>query len=497
MPDETRCAICGARIPAEAPEGQCIPCLLNLALPQIVRYVGDYELIEEIAPGGMGVVYRARQVSLNRLVALKLLTAGSFATKAERDRFHAEAEAAARLDHPHIVPVYEVGEHEGRPYLAMKLIEGPDLNRRLAEGEFDFAPDGTSAGRARARTIQLRMATLLAQVARAVHFAHQHQVLHRDLKPSNLLVDEHDHPWVADFGLAKSLDDTTPRTRTGAILGTAEYMSPEQARGEKHLSTASDLFSLGSILYHLHTGHPPFQGESFTATLRLVIEAEPVRPSTVNPQADRDLETICLQCLEKDPARRYDSAAALADELERWLRGEPIRARPIGPVERVLKWIRRKPLKAALWGVGLLAVIGPLVVAGIYVTMLPYLIGRHRTVYADDQGVFLLRVAGRKGDRWTDNFEKRLFAGGRQASVHFTNVPPELLAMLTFRICSDVPALPDPARTGVLTNGSVFRLDPGTRWEVDYYVAGINPRAEEVLRRAPQAVVRIVLLPIR
>jgi WD40 repeat protein len=327
--------------------------------PRRLRYVGDYELLEELARGGMGIVYRARQISLNRLVAVKMIRAGLFAGDGDVQRFHIEAEVAASLDHPNIVPLYEVGEHAGQQYFSMKLIEGRSL-ASLVEGGCGFTThcpnhrEGIPRIPGRRRCCA-SAARLVAKAARAVHHAHQRGILHRDLKPGNILVDAAGEPHVTDFGLAKCLvDDPRSAARTphltlsGAVLGTPSYLAPEQATGQVvPLTTAADIYGLGAILYEMLTGRPPFQAATALETLRLVADEEPARPRRVNAFVDPDLEAICLKCLEKDPRHRYGSADALAEDLERWLRHEPIRARPSSPARRLMKWMHRRPAQAA------------------------------------------------------------------------------------------------------------------------------------------------------
>ncbi len=306
------------------------------------RRIGNYDVLEEIARGGMGVVFKARQRSLNRLVALKMILIGEMASQKEIDRFHTEAESAARLQHPGIVAIYETSEHEQLPFFSMEYVEGSSLEDAVREGALGGP----------------RCARYTEQIARAISYAHDQGVLHRDLKPSNVLLDRNDLPKVTDFGLAKRVEGGSDLTASGAILGTPGYMPPEQALGKKEaVDVRSDVYSLGAVLYALLTGRPPFRAATASATLLQVIEHQPVSPRTLNPETDRDLETICLKCLSKEPEYRYQSAEALADELARYLRGEPIEARPVGRLERAWRWSRRNPVWAGLFAALLLAAV--------------------------------------------------------------------------------------------------------------------------------------------
>jgi WD40 repeat protein/serine/threonine protein kinase len=360
-PEAQYCTQCGFKLPAETPPGACPQCGLRGALSldsvktqsvisghdssdsstlgtlpapfAALRTFGDYELLEEIARGGMGVVYKARQKSLKRIVAVKMILSGQFASKQEVLRFRGEAEAAANLRHPNIVPIYETGEHEGQHFFSMDYIAG----RNLAE----IVRDGPLPAHRAARYVET--------IALAIHYAHQQGTLHRDLKPSNVLIDADDQPHITDFGLAKHLHGDFGLTVTGQVLGSPNFMPPEQtgARQAK-VGPHSDVYGLGAILYHLLTGRPPFQAETIPEVLRQLREDVPVSARLLNPSVPRDLETICAKCLEKEPAKRYATAQALADELQRFLKGEPILARSVNSLEKTWRWCRRKPLVAGL-----------------------------------------------------------------------------------------------------------------------------------------------------
>lgn len=335
------CPVCDTSIPAELTSGLCPKCLLHDVATQETDTSNDastrdfsrtmdpgtstnsgqitpgeifdeYELIEEIARGGMGVVYKARHRQLNRVVALKMILSGQLASADDVERFHREAAAAANLDHPGIVPIYEIGQCDGRHFFSMKLIEGGSLSQQLAS----IARD------------QRSVVSLIEKIARAVHYAHQRGVLHRDLKPGNILLNESGDPLITDFGLAKQVEGDSHLTQSGAIVGTPAYMPPEQAAAEKDITTAADIYSIGAILYQALCGKTPHQAQSPFEMLMQVLKADIVSPREVDRKIDRDLDLVCMKCLQRDPNLRYTSAGALADDLNQWIEGKPVSVKP-------------------------------------------------------------------------------------------------------------------------------------------------------------------------
>ncbi|MSU63207.1 MAG: hypothetical protein EXS31_12565 [Pedosphaera sp.] len=346
---KSNCSACGTELPPDAPRGLCPACVFALDESTVAgapsnsealgasstfgtRCFGDYELIDEIARGGMGIVYKARQPSLDRIVAVKMILFGSMASAEQIRRFRIEASAAGSLQHPNIVAVHEVGLHENQHFMVMDYVDGPNLSRLVQDSPLPAR----------------KAATYLKAIAEAVQYAHDHGILHRDLKPSNVLLGSDDRPRVTDFGLAKRFDTESSLTLSGHVLGSPNYMPPEQAGGGRQkVGRTSDVYSLGAILYHLLTARPPFRAETIGETLQQVQQTDPLSPRLLNASIPRDLETICLKCLEKEPTKRYATATELADELGRFLKDEPILARPVTRVERAWRWCRRKPALAA------------------------------------------------------------------------------------------------------------------------------------------------------
>ena len=338
-----------------------------------VRYFGDYELLEEIARGGMGVVFRARQINLNRIVALKMILSGEFAGEEDVIRFHTEAEAAAQLDHPGIVPIFEIGEHQGQHYFSMGYVEGESLADKVADGPLP----------------PREAAELVKKICDAMAYAHQRGVIHRDLKPANILIEENGQPKVTDFGLAKKTQADSNLTGTGQILGTPAYMPPEQASGKTDVGPLVDVYSFGAILYCLLTGRPPFRAASPMDTLLQVLDQEPAAPRILNPTIPRDLSTICLKCLEKETENRYRSANEVHDELERFLNGYPIHARPVGRLERAWRMVRRHPVRSGLAASFLLLMLA----IGIEFQRHTAMVRHENLVQSTEQAVASMRVS--------------------------------------------------------------------------------------------------------
>jgi tetratricopeptide (TPR) repeat protein/tRNA A-37 threonylcarbamoyl transferase component Bud32 len=424
-----RCTRCGNVLPPDSPA--CPRCALLEALETVagdsdtaflslhdipqpgekIARIGDHELLEVIAQGGMGVVYKARQKSLNRLVALKLLLGGAHASPDFQQRFRQEAQTAAKLQHPNIVPIYEIGEHERQPFFTMEFVAGPDLARRTREQS--LPPTKT--------------AEYVKTVAEAVQYAHEQGVLHRDLKPSNILVGPDDRPRVTDFGLARQIAADSSLTSSGATLGTPGYLPPEQASMKRgKVGPHSDIYSLGAVIYHLLTSRPPFLAGTIADTLQQVMDTEPVPPRRLNPTVPRDLETICLKCLDKDPVRRYSTAKGLAEDLGRFLRGEPILAQPISTVGRTTKWVRRNPLITSL-GTGVVIAL----LAGTAASLRYAQAVRREAVISQRLVELLFDNIKLAADqvRDTQRLREILERTERQAAIDFADEPKRLAAL--------------------------------------------------------------------
>jgi len=412
--------------------------------------IPGYTILGELGRGGMGVVFKARQVGLNRLVALKMILSGSYAGEADLARFRLEAEAVAKLQHPYIVQIYEINKWEGRPFFALEFVDGGPLDKKLAGNPLPFR----------------QAAELLHKLAQAMDYAHQRQIVHRDLKPPNIMLTADGTPKVTDFGLAKKLDEEDGQTRTGAIMGTPSYMPPEQAEGRtKELGPAVDIYALGAILYELLVGRPPFKGATVWDTLEQVRTQEPVYPSRLLAKVPRDLETICLKCLNKEAPKRYATAGALADDLRRYLDGEPILARPTPTWERAWKWARRRPVAAAL------AVVSTLFVVSLVAGGLAF--GESQRRQAQEEAR-LRRIAEDEHRQAEENF-RRAEENFRRAEENFQRARLAVDTMLTGvgqeRLAHE-PRM-EKLRRELLTKAMLFYErfleekgdDPGVRWE--------------------------------
>jgi predicted Ser/Thr protein kinase len=489
------CPRCGNAALSEF--GVCLACVIASAardaeVPEAsgdaaeVRMFRGYEILREVGRGGMGVVFEARQIALNRKVALKVVLAGDLAGEETRRQFAREAEALARNRHPGVVPIYDFGEHDGRCFYAMQFIEGESLARRLRGTGPAFTPR--------------EAAVLIARVGRALDAVHRNGIVHLDVSPENVLLDAEGEPWLSDFGLACFMGETLP-TRTYVIVGKPDYLSPELACGRReNLSPRSDIFSLGAMLYELLTGRRPFAADSALGTLDRVRSAEPVSFAGVAPRLDPDLETICRKSLEKAPKDRYSSAAEFADDLERWLRGEPILARPVPALEKGWKWIARHPLKAAfVSSLVLLVALPVLIVAYFYAVVVPETARSHPTVGRDfSVNGFIVGLDTGRVSRASMNFDTVSFRlRDRPALLYVTNVPTAAsawVAALRCQVMADTILTRDEARGPVVHPGERFIIAKRQRLDRAYYIAPLGWQGQDLLARAPNARFCITLL---
>ena len=452
------------------------------------RTFQGYEILSEIGRGGMGVVFEAWQPALKRTVAIKVILAGDLASDETRLRFAREAEALAKNRHPGIVPIYDFGQSEGRCFFVMQLIRGQSLANRLKTGDPRIPFSAPEA------------ASLVAKLARALHGVHENGIVHLDVSPENILLDQDGEPWITDFGLACFLAES-PQTRTYIVVGKPDYLSPELATAKRsEISPRCDVFSLGVVFYELLCGRRPFAAESALATLDRVRSENPTALSRGSQKVDRNLETICLKCLEKAPAHRYPNAKSLAEDLERWMRGEPILARPAPWTEQVWKWAARHPQKAALTAaLVLLALVPAGIVAYFYAIVVPETARTHPTVGRDHNlNGFAMNLETGRLDRASMNFDTVSFRSRDRAAVlYFTNIPPdavEWIASLRCQVMADIIGLPDEPRGPVVRQGDVFTIARRLRRDRAFYIAPSGWQGQDVLARAPNAHLCVTLL---
>ena len=465
MSESGTCPSCGAELHSDAPKGFCPCCLYRLGLGELAEPAlpakqaasgappgpatppgfakhdfGDYQLLEEIGYGGMGLVYKARQKSLDRIVALKLLLFGPHAPPDSVKRFRAEAVATAALQHPNIVAIHEVGFCEGQHFIAMDYVEGQSL---AAVIHGDPLPARRAAG-------------YVKTVAEAMHYAHERGILHRDLKPANVLIDASDQPRVTDFGLARRLEGGPELTVTGQVLGSPNYMPPEQAVGKgAKVSRRTDVYALGAILYHALTGRPPFVGEGPAETMQQVLSVEPVPPHVLNAGVPADLETVCLKCLEKDPAKRYATAQALAEELGRFLKGEPVVARPVGRVGKTWRWCRRQPVRASL--IAALALVCPGGAGAVLWQWREAEAARAAAVHAQQdlrQELYKARLAEARANRWSGQAGRRFES--LEAIRHAADIHPSQELRNEAIACLALPDIRVQSRVEVKNHAEIF-----------------------------------------
>ena len=502
-PGASRCSRCGGPLPAGFPAGPCPACLVRVldagdAAPVAARqHVGDYELLEPLGRGGFGVVWKARHLSLGRIVALKMVSPEGASDPRNVERFLREARRAGRLQHQNIVPVLDFGADAGRHFFTMPLMAGGSLAQRLCE----FAPPSDAGRAAGDRLRQEKIARLLATVARAVHHAHSHPdggVIHRDLKPDNILFDEAGQPHVADFGLARATGADASVSLSGALAGTPHYMAPEQFTAPSEtLTPGCDLFSLGVVFYQLLTGQLPFAAREPLALAKQIASDEPVPPRQLCPSLDPDLEAVCLKCLEKSPARRYATAAALADHLELWLRGESVPLPHSTSARRVGRWLRREPWRAAacLFGLGVAATgVGLAAVCFVALPALyPVPADAELQRFTPANGAapapsVVVSIRDFSGARFTPYFAN---PGVRKLRLEVLNTTTNWQARCVCQIKGVRPFWADAVCSPRLRHGDVFVVNPEVWRHRAYYFAEVGWDTAALLAKTPQAQIRL------